>query len=372
MADFDLTNAVKYHYGKFPPELKTDTFLNELVSATSAISRYDQMLKNMHNSEILLAPLRNQEAVISSRMEGTISTMDEILQYQADFDNGDLTSSETKSEVIETALYERALKAAQSAMEEGQPISKYLIRTAHEILLSHGRGALKSPGQFKNEQNYLGDGRGGVAFVPISPEMLDEGLDALFKYIETAGHLDLVKAAVAHVEFEALHPFKDGNGRIGRMLITLMLWKAKLISQPHYYISGYFEEHKDQYIYAMKRVSEENDWDSWCKFFLKAAEEQANKNLAIVEKISELYREMQLRFADVLSSKSSGAVLDFVFTYPVFRMNKFVGSENIPGASAPRFIKLLLDNDLIVMIEEGAGRRPARYRFEPLMKLLRV
>ena len=88
---------------------------------------------------------------------------------------------------------------------------------------------------------------------------LEEGLDSLFSYIETGGHVDLIKAAVAHVEFEALHPFKDGNGRIGRMLITLMLWKAKLISQPHYYISGYFEEHKDQYIDSMRRVSEEND-----------------------------------------------------------------------------------------------------------------
>lgn len=368
----DATGAVNYHYGKFPPELKIDTFINELASALMAISRYDQMLKNMHNSEIFLAPLRNQEAVISSRMEGTISTMDEILQYQADFDNGDIASPETRSEIIETALYERALKRAQLSMEEGQPLSKYLIRAAHGILLSYGRGALKSPGQFKIDQNYLADGRGKVLFVPVSPERLEDGLDTLFSYIETHGHLDLIKAAVAHVEFEALHPFKDGNGRIGRMLITLMLWRAKLISQPHYYISGYFEEHKDQYIDTMRSVSEENDWEGWCKFFLKAVEDQANKNLMVVEKISGLYKEMQHRFADVLSSKSSGAVLDFVFTYPVFRTNKFVGSDNIPSASAPRFIKLLLDNKLIVMIEEGAGRRPARYRFEPLMELLRV
>ena len=369
----DATNdAVGYHYGKFPPELKIEAFINEFASALMAISRYDQMLKNMHNSEILLAPLRNQEAVISSRMEGTISTMDEILQYQADFDNGDIASSETRSEIIETALYERALKNAQLSMEEGQPLSKFLIRAAHAILLSFGRGALKSPGQFKIDQNYLADGRGNILFVPISPERLEEGLDSLFSYIETGGHVDLIKAAVAHVEFEALHPFKDGNGRIGRMLITLMLWKAKLISQPHYYISGYFEEHKDQYIDSMRRVSEENDWEGWCKFFLKAIEEQANKNLAIVEEISNLYKEMQFRFADVLSSKSSGAVLDFLFTYPVFKTSKFVGSENISTASAPRFIKLLVENELLVMIEEGAGSRPARYRFEPLMKLLRV
>jgi Fic family protein len=122
----------------------------------------------------------------------------------------------------------------------------------------------------------------------------------------------------------------------------------------------------------MRRVSEEDDWSGWCSFFLKAVEEQANSNLRIVERISGLYDEMKERFAEALSSKSSGAVLDFVFTYPVFKANKFVNSEKIPSASAPRFLKLLVENKLIVMIEEGSGRRPARYRFEPLMELLRV
>ncbi len=371
-SNVDITGAVNYHYGKFPPKITYDAFIKQLLNSERAIARYDQMLKNMHNSEILLAPLRNQEAVISSRMEGTISTMDEILQYQADFDSDELGNAETRSEVVETVLYERALKNAQLGMEGGQPLSKFLIRAAHGQLLSYGRGASKSPGQFKTEQNYLAGSRGKILFVPISPEKLDEGLDALFNYIDKSDDPDLIKAAVTHVEFESLHPFKDGNGRIGRMLITLMMWKANLISQPHYYISGYFEEHKDEYIDAMRRVSEEDDWSGWCSFFLKAVEEQANSNLRIVERISGLYDEMKERFAEALSSKSSGAVLDFVFTYPVFKANKFVNSEKIPSASAPRFLKLLVENKLIVMIEEGSGRRPARYRFEPLMELLRV
>ena len=373
-ANFDMTDAVEYHYGKFPPKITYDSFIKQLLNSERAIARYDQMLKNMHNSEILLAPLRNREAVMSSRMEGTISTMDEILQYKADFDNEGLGNTETRSEVVETVLYERALTNAQEGMEDGHPLSKHLIRMAHEQLLSLGRGALKSPGQFKTQQNYLGSkGRKGkITFIPISPERLDEGLDALFRYIEESDDPDLIKAAVTHVEFESLHPFEDGNGRIGRMLITLMMWKAKLISQPHYYISGYFEEHKDEYIDAMRRVSENDDWSGWCSFFLKAVEEQANSNLMIVERISSLYDDMKERFADALSSKSSGAVLDFVFTYPVFKANKFVGNEKIPSASAPRFLKLLVENKLIVMIEEGSGRRPARYRFEPLMELVRV
>ena len=370
--DIDISGAVNYHYGKFPPTLNQESFINQLFKAFSAITRYDQMLKIMHNSEILLAPLRSQEAVISSRMEGTISTMDEILQYQADYENEDSAKGETRSEVIETVLYERALKNAQLAMETGQPLSKYLIRAAHEQLLSYGRGAQKSPGGFKTEQNYLADRSRKIVFVPISPELLDEGLDNLFKYIEQSEHQDLVKAAVTHVEFESLHPFKDGNGRIGRMLITLMLWKAGLISQPHYYISGYFEEHKDEYIDSMRRVSENNDWENWCTFFLKAIEAQAIKNLEIAEKIKKLYEDMKPIFAEAIPSKFSGAVLDFVFTYPVFRTTKFVNSENISSTSAPRFIKALVDNKLITVIQEGSGRRAAMYRFEALMELVRV
>lgn len=154
----NLENAVHYHYGKFPPEnLDYGKFISQLVSATDAVARYDQMLKNMHNSEILLAPLRNQEAVISSRMEGTVSTMDEILKYEADYSDESEQLPNVRSEVIETVLYQRALKAAQGAMESGYPLSQSLIKAAHQRLLSFGRGASKSPGKFKSEQNYLAD-----------------------------------------------------------------------------------------------------------------------------------------------------------------------------------------------------------------------
>lgn len=142
-----------------------------LVKATDAVARYDQMLKNMHNSEILLAPLRNQEAVISSRMEGTVSTIDEILKYEADFDDSSVSSLNTRSEVIPDSSISKSAKAAQQAMESGQPLSQYLIRAAHQRLLSFGRGAQKSPGQYKTEQNYLADkSRKNILFVPISPE----------------------------------------------------------------------------------------------------------------------------------------------------------------------------------------------------------
>jgi Fic family protein len=372
--DLNLENAVSYHYDKFPPQnLDYGQFIHPLIKATDAVARYDQMLKTMHNSQILLAPLRNQEAVISSRMEGTISTMDEILEYEADYDDEPENAAGVRLEVVETILYQRALKATQKAMEDGYPLSQSLIKGIHQRLLSFGRGASKSPGQFKNEQNFLADKlKKEILFIPISPEKLQEGLDKLFQYINESTHPSLVKVGITHIEFEALHPFKDGNGRIGRMLITLMLWASGTISAPHFYISGYLEENKDIYIDTMRRVSEYGEWDLWCSFFLKAVEQQAIRNLTVAEKIRTLYEDMKTIFSDVLSSKWSVNALDFVFTNPVFRNNKFTTHSGIPAATAARFTRVLLEKGLLRTIKDASGRRPALYSFEPLMKLVRV
>lgn len=372
--DLNLDNAVAYHYDQFPPSrLDYERFVYPLLKATDAVARYDQMLKNMHNSEIFLSPLRNQEAVISSRMEGTISTMDEILKYEADRNGRTEDSANVRMEVIETILYQRALQATQQAMEDGYKLSQSLVKAIHQRLLFIGRGASKSPGKLKTEQNYIADKlKRNILFIPISPEKLQEGLDNLFKYIEESTHPELVKTGIAHIEFEALHPFKDGNGRIGRMLITLMLWNSGIISAPHFYISAYLEENKDQYIDVMRKVSAFGDWEGWCIFFLTAIEQQAIRNLAIAEKIKGLYEEMKNVFSDSLSSKWSVNALDFVFTNPVFRNNKFTSNSGIPTASAARFTRVLLEKGLIVTREEASGRRPALYSFEPLMELVRV
>ena len=372
--ELNLEDAVDYHYDQFPPaQLNYAGFVEALIKATDAIARYDQMLKNMHNSEILLAPLRNQEAVISSRMEGTVSTMDEILKYEADHEDDTAAASTVRLEVIETILYQRALRAAQAALDEGYPLSQSMIKAIHQRLLSLGRGATKSPGEFKTEQNYLADrNKKKILFVPISPERLKDGLDLLFEYITENTEPALIKAAMTHIEFEALHPFKDGNGRIGRMLITLMLWQSGTISAPHFYVSSYFEENKDQYIDTMRRVSETGDWNEWCGFFLEAIEQQAIRNLSVAENIRDLYEEMKQVFSDVLSSKWSVTALDFVFTNPVFRNNRFTSHSGIPVATAARFTRSLLDEGIIRTVEEASGRRPALYSFEPLMNLVRV
>lgn len=375
MTPSDTFPAVDYHYGKFPPNgLRYDLLLDPVSEANAALARYDQMLGSMHNSEILLAPLRNQEAVVSSRMEGTISTLEEILQIEANAvdDDDDQSFQGARSEAVETLLYSRAMLRMQRQMEQGQPISEFLIRSAHQMLLSFGRGASLSPGAYKTEQNYIGEKRRkSVSFIPISPESLPGGMQQLISFIHDAKMNKLLKTAIAHVEFEALHPFKDGNGRIGRMLITLMLWEYGLIRQPHFYVSAHFEELRDDYIEMMRRVSSHGDWTEWCIFFLSGLYQQANRNIEIASKIFGLYADMKHRFRDELNSQWSVDALDFMFTNPTFRNSRFSSHSKIPSHVAMSMSRKLRDAGLISQVAPAAGRRPALYAFSPLIRLLR-
>lgn len=375
-SELNFDNAVDYHYNQFPPTcIDYSKIVKPLASATAALARYDQMLQNMHNSEILLAPLRRQEAVVSSRMEGTISTLDEVLRYEADQEEDGSNDGEHyryRSEAMEVFLYHRAMQSAQGAIEDGTPISDWLIRSAHRILLGFGRGADKSPGEYKVEQNYLVDrSRRNVLFVPVSPEQLQSGMDQLFSFIKNEEWEVLVRTALAHIEFEALHPFKDGNGRIGRMLITLMLWKHGPISAPHFHVSGYLEERKDEYIDRMREASNTGEWTEWCIFFLNALEAQADNNLRVTEEIRVLYFQMKGIFRETLSSQWSVHALDFIFEQPVFRNNRFTTKSGIPKPTASRFTRSLVDAGLLITLESPSGRRPALYAFEPLLALVR-
>ena len=373
-SELNFDNAVGYHYDKFPPaKLDYARLIHPLAKATDATARFDQMLKKMHNSEILLAPLRKQEAVISSRMEGTVSTMDEILMYEAEYEEGEESTEKFRSDVVETHLHARAIRLAQPLIEDGRPINAWLIRALHKELLSFGRGAAKAPGEFKSEQNYIVDRtKRNVLFTPVSPQKLNDGLEQLFSYLEESKEQVLLKTAISHVEFEALHPFKDGNGRIGRMLITLYLWKAGVISAPHFYISGYLEEQKDQYTALMRNVSKDDDWTSWCVFFLEAMEQQAIRNLKIAEAITELYEEMKAVFREKLSSQWHINALDFIFSHPIFRNNKFTKASGIPTPTAARLTRVLIEAGLLITLEEPSGRRPGLYAFEALLRLVRV
>lgn len=372
---YDLSAAVLYHTGAFPPaSLDYEALLGPLEEAAASLARYDAKMSGMVNSELFLAPLRRQDAVSSSRMEGTISTIEELYRLEAEEDAGVSDPyREARNDDIETFLYSRALRNAQQALAEGAPLSEHLIRTAHQQLLFAGRGARKRPGSYKIEQNYIGDQRREkIYYVPISPEQLEPAMGELLRFMNGNAMRPLIRTALAHVEFEALHPFEDGNGRIGRMLITLMLWKLGIISQPNFFVSGYFEQHKDEYIERMRRVSSDGDWTGWSVFFLQAMHAQATVNIQTADRIFALHGEMRERFREVLNSQFHDQALDFVFASPVFRNDRFVDRSGIPASSARLLSRRLVEAGLLRTIEPSSGRRAALYAFSPLLELLEI
>ena len=307
-------------------------------------------------------------------MEGTISTMEDLYRLEAEENAGTPNPhTEARNDDVETFLYSRALRLAQQALEDGSPLSEHLIRSAHQTLLAFGRGAKKRPGQYKIEQNYIGDDRRNIIhYVPISPEQLGPAMEQLVTYIGRQDVRPLLRVAMVHVEFEALHPFEDGNGRIGRMLITLMLWRLGLLSEPNFFVSGYFENNKDEYIERMRAVSSTGDWTGWVVFFLNALHEQARVNIETANSILGLYSKMRERFREVLNSQYHDQALDYVFGHPVFRNDHFVDRSGIPASSARALSRRLVEAGLLRTLDSASGRRAALYAFDPLLKLIEI
>jgi len=368
---YDCSGAVSYHLGAFPPDkLDLNALLMPLTNTVTALTRFDTMLRGLPNSELLLAPLRARDAVVSSRMEGTISTLEEVLRLEAAVDGPD-DSPVGRNDTIEVALYARALRQAERQIADGYPLSEHLIRTAHKTLLSHGRGAEKRPGQFKTEQNYIGERRRKrIDFIPIAPEHLGPAMATLIGYMHDDRVQPLLRTALAHAEFEALHPFEDGNGRVGRMIITLMLWQSGVLSAPHFFVSDYFERNKDEYIERLRAVSASGDWTGWCQFFLAALQSQAAENIDIVGRILGLYEEMRERLRDLLRSRWSGDVLNYIFANPIFRNSRFTRDSGIPKPTANGFTNRLIDAGILSVLVPPAGRAPGLYSFPALLEIV--
>lgn len=368
---FDATDAVNYHSGEFPPTaLDLQRLLVPLSDTLVALTRYDVLLRGLPNSELLLAPFRARDAVVSSRMEGTISTLEEVLLLEAGSDDGSSTP-EGRSDAVEVALYARALKQAEQQIFDGYPLSETLIRGAHKTLLSYGRGADKHPGSYKTEQNYVGERRPlRIDFIPISPFGLVPAMAKLIDYIQNDPTLPLIRTAIAHAEFEALHPFEDGNGRLGRMIITLMLWKTGILSAPHFFVSDYFERNKGEYIERLRAVSQQGDWTGWCEFFLGALQAQAADNTDVVGRIQALYGEMWDRLRNTLRSRWTPEALTYIFANPIFRNNRFTRESGIPKPTANNITNFLLKQGILRTVVAPAGRAPGTYSFPALLEIL--
>ena len=360
-------SPVHYHYGKFPPQdLDWGALLPLIGSASAALGRYDGMLAAVPNPDLLLSPLTTQEAVLSARIEGTQATIGEVYQFEA---GQPAATPERRDDIHEILNYGRAMRHAEEMLRE-LPLSLRVVRETHEILLSGVRGREKAPGEYRRIPNWIGSPGCLIEeakFIPVSAEQLNEAMNRWERFIHTDDLDLLVQAAILHAEFEAIHPFLDGNGRLGRMLVPLFLWQRGLISRPMFYISAFFEARRDDYYDGLLMVSKDDDWTGWCRFFLSAVRAQAEDNLAKAKGILELYETMKLRVSEVTNSRYAIHALDWIFQYPIFSSNGFVTGSDIPAPTARRVLNALVDHGVLEISRASSGRRPAILMFEDVL-----
>lgn len=240
------------------------------------------------------------------------------------------------------------------------------------MLMDSVRGQDKTPGQFRTEQNWIG--RPGckmeeASFVPPEPIRLLENLESWEKYIHIPDRDPLIQTAIIHAQFELIHPFNDGNGRIGRLLIPLYLYSKQVLVSPTFYLSEYLEENRDDYIGRLAAISSEGDWQGWIKFFLDAIVHQARKNSEQVTDILRLYETMKTAVQGITHSQFSAVMVDGLFSLSVFNTKSLEQATGIPKQTLLLMMRQLKEANILLTLREGAGRRPAIHAFPELINI---
>ena len=288
------------------PPLQLDEDLQEVMhNAVLSLGRLDGLASHFIETPLFLYMYIRKEAVLSSQIEGTQSSLSDLLLFETKELPG-----VPLDDVLEVSNYVAAMDHGLRQLEKGMSLSLRLLREIHEMLLAKGRGSDKEPGEFRRSQNWVGGTRPGNAkFVPPPPEMVLECLGALEKFL----HNDpvktplLIKAAMAHVQFETIHPFLDGNGRLGRLLITFLLCAEGALSKPMLYLSLYFKSHREEYYDLLQRVRIEGDWEAWLRFFFTGVRETANQAIQTSSKLLKLFEEDRQRIQKI--GKAAGSAL---------------------------------------------------------------
>ncbi len=364
-------SAVHYQHSRFPPEEHLDwpTLVPYLGAASAAVARYDGMLEAVPNPDLLLAPLLMREAVLSSRIEGTQASVSDVLEIEA---KSEEPADGRLQDAREIRNYFRAMRESEQLLGR-LPLSGRVIRAAHTILLSDVRGQGMSPGAYRSVPNWIGPPGCSIeeaTYVPVNAQDLPNALSRWERYIHARQPDALIQAAALHAEFEALHPFFDGNGRVGRMLVPLFLWKKDVIRRPAFYISEYLEAHREEYYERLLAISRDGDWSGWCRFILIAMRKQAEASLAKTQRILSLYEAMTSQVSEATRSRYATHALDAMFTKPIFRASDFAKLAEIPSPTAHRILHRLRACRILEEIRPSKGRRPAILAYWDLIRVL--
>lgn len=350
------------------PDLIIDGNLRELLDQTLlALGRLDSTTMLLPDTDIFLYLYIRKEAVLSSQIEGTQSSLSELLLFEI---GGKHDGS--IDDVQEVSNYVAALNHGLSLIREGLPISLRLIRELHRVLLSKGRGSDKMPGEFRTSQNWIGGTRpGNAAHVPPPPEKLLQCMGDLEKFLNNIPQKtpSLIKAALAHVQFETIHPFLDGNGRIGRLLITLLLCSENILSEPLLYLSLYFKTHRSTYYELLQQVRKDGDWESWIEFFLTAMKETSEKAASTASILIKLAEKDKKQIQSV--GRSAGSTLrvhEALLRRPIISIPKICEITGLWTTSATTAIRHL--EQIGVIREITGGKRNRLYKYSKYIDIL--
>ena len=343
--------------------------ITHVGEANAALAEYSGLLQGIINPAVMLSPLTQQEAVLSSKIEGTQATVEEVLEHEA----GEEFDGPKQADINEILNYRKALMLSQDYLRDQRPITLSLILHLHEILMDSVRGQNKAPGEFRKDQNWIG--RQGctieeATFVPPSPFQLPNYLESWQAYMEANDFDVLAQTAIVHAQFELLHPFKDGNGRIGRLLIPLFLFSKGRLSSPMFYLSDFLEANREEYYQRLSAISQHGDWTGWIKFFLKAITQQAKKNVLQVKAIMGLYEATKTQVRDITHSQHTAQLVDTLFDRPIFRVSDVVQRSGINKQTLHGLLRQLQQPDgPLTVLREGVGRRPSIYAFPALLNI---
>lgn len=346
-------------------------FIRLIGQANAALARYDGILEGIVNPEVLLSPLATQEAVLSSKIEGTQATLEEVLEFEA-ADESSVKEGAKYADIQEILNYRRAMYLAVDELEK-RPISLNLLLKMHSVMLDSVRGYDKGRGKFRTVQNWIGAPGSPIekaTYVPPEPLRLMEHLSNFETYIHHAEKDRLVQLAVVHAQFELIHPFVDGNGRLGRILVPLFLFEKKLLRSPMFYISAYLEANRSVYYERLQKLSLQGDWADWIAFFLTAIVEQAKSNSEKAQAILKLYEKMKKEMVEVTHSQFSIHTVDAMFDRPIFKTTDFITRSKIPKQSAMRILEVLKKHKVLVSLRAGKGRQASILMFRKLIDIV--
>jgi len=336
--------------------VKLDALQTLLEQANQALGRLDGLASVLPDPTLFLYTYIRKEALLSSQIEGTQSSLSDLLLFE---------NSETPGvpihDVQEVSNYVAALTHGLERLRGGFPLSLRLVREIHEILLSKGRGSDKEPGEFRRSQNWIGGTRPGNAlFVPPPPELVTEcmGNLELFLHEDRRDLPLLIKAGLAHVQFESIHPFLDGNGRLGRLLITFLLCNAGALREPILYLSLYLKTHRQTYYELLTRVRETGDWQTWLEFFLTGVKETSEQAVAAARRILALLGEDRQKI-EALGRPAASAlrVFHYAQTNPILSI---AGTATKTGISFPTATSAIHHMQRIGILMETTGRQRSR------------